>query len=79
MENKKLYSDAVKKRFSKMPEIQRMNHQDFVPKYIKTARQLKHVQKTSENKKIDNRKRHSKPGDIEILPEKKRVVIKEFN
>eukprot|EP01036_Dinobryon_divergens_P023440 gene23440-31786_t len=78
-ERKKLYMDTLKKRFKHMPEIRRMNHEKKLPKAVKKAVALQHIQKTSERRKIDNRKRHSKPDSADALlqPERKRAVLKQ--
>jgi len=71
--------DTLKKRFKHMPEIRRMNHEKKLPKAVKKAVALQHIQKTSERRKIDNRKRHSKPDSADALlqPERKRAVLKQ--
>ena len=77
-ERKERFNDTVKERFSHMPEIQRIVRDKKVPKNIKKAVSIKHIQTTSERRKQDNRKRHSRPEDSVIEPERKRAVIKEF-
>lgn len=79
-ERRKLYMDTLKKRFKHMPEIRRMNHEQHLPKFIKKAVSLQHVQRTAERRKTDNRKRHSKPNsaDATIEPERKRAVLKQI-
>ena len=77
-ERKLQYSETIKKRFSHMPEIQRINRDKKLPKPIKKAVALRHVQATSERAKQDNRKRHSREDDANIAPERKRAVVKEF-
>jgi WD repeat and SOF domain-containing protein 1 len=77
-ERKERFNDTVKKRFAHMPEVERVQRDKRVPKAIKKAVAIKHIQATSERRKQDNRKRHSRPEDVEIQPEKKRSVLKEF-
>jgi WD repeat and SOF domain-containing protein 1 len=77
-ERKKLYLDAVKKRFAHMPEIKRMRTDQRAPKAIKKQRAMKHVTQMSEHRKQDNRKRHSNESAAAMQPEKNRSVIKEF-
>ena len=63
-----------------MPEIKRISRDKPIPKSIKKASKLRHIQMESDHRKQDNRKRHAREGqgDIEILPERKRAVVKEF-
>jgi WD repeat and SOF domain-containing protein 1 len=77
-ERKEKLDKALKKRYAHMPEIKRIHRDKPIPKSIKKARDLQHEQKISVSRKRDNRKRHSKPGSMEMVPEKKRQVIKEF-
>jgi WD repeat and SOF domain-containing protein 1 len=68
----------LKKRFAHMPELQRINRDKKLPKFIKKASALRHIQTTSERRKQDNRKRHSKEGEEDVQPQRKRAVVKEF-
>ena len=70
---------TIKKRYSHMPEIKRINRDTKVPKVIKKQMQMRHIQSTAARKKTDNRKRHSFEGDFEVEPERKRVVVKNFD
>ena len=47
-------------------------------KYIKKQNSLRHDQMESERRKEDNRRNHSKTDDGK-KPERKRVMIKEFD
>jgi WD repeat and SOF domain-containing protein 1 len=73
-------TDTIKKRFSHMPEVKRISRDKPIPKSIKKAGKLRHVQMESEHRKQDNRKRHAKEGqdDVSIQPERKRAIIKEM-
>lgn len=77
-ERKKNYMGTIKKRFSHMPEIKKIQRDKPVPKMIKKLRSLAHEQNTSARRKQENRKRHSKTTDVEMEPERKRAVLKEF-
>lgn len=77
-QRKKQYLGAVKKRFAHMPEVKRIRTDIKPPKYIKKAKAIAHVQRMSEHRKQDNRKRHSKEEDATMQPERKRAVLKEF-
>jgi len=77
-ERKKLYLNTLKKRFRHMPELKRMDHEKKLPKAIKKAHSLLHTQRTSERRKVDNRKRHSSSeGDV-TQPERKKAVLKQL-
>lgn len=78
-EERKMQVDTkLKKRFAHMPELQKINRDKKLPKFIKKANNLRHIQTTSERRKQDNRKRHSREGEEDVLPQRKRVVVKEF-
>ena len=74
-ERREQVHDAIKKRYAHMPEVKRIRGDVRVPKAIKKAAALNHVQRTSERRKQENRKRHSRDDDVAIEPEKKRVVV----
>ena len=80
-ERKKHYMAAVQKKFAHMPEVKRISDDKPVPKAVKKARQIAHVQRSSERRKTDNKKRHMHEADMQVLapPERKRAVIKEFD
>jgi WD repeat and SOF domain-containing protein 1 len=77
-ERKERLNDTIKQKFAHMPEIKRITHDKKMPKAIKKAGAIKHIQSTSERRKQDNRKNHSKPEDVAMEPERKRAVLKEF-
>jgi WD repeat and SOF domain-containing protein 1 len=72
------YNRKLKERFNYLPEIQRIKNDKHVPKRIKKAKEIQHIQNISAHRKQENRKKHSKSGDAEIIPERSRAVIKEF-
>jgi WD repeat and SOF domain-containing protein 1 len=77
-ERKHHVDDKLKKRFAHMPEIQRINRDKKHPSFNQKANSIRHIQATSERRKQDNRKRHSREGEEDILPQRKRVVVKEI-
>ena len=77
-ERKERLRDALKRRYAQMPEIKRIVRDKKVPKAIKKAVALNHVQNTSKKRKLENQIRHSTPGTVQVVPERKRVVIKEL-
>lgn len=70
--------NTLKERYKHMPEVSRVRRDKPEPKQIKKARSIKHVQKDSERRKLDNRIKHSREGSVLTQPERKKVVIKEF-
>jgi WD repeat and SOF domain-containing protein 1 len=78
-ERKKLYNDTIKRRFAHMPELRHIAHNNHVPKSVKKAKSIEHIQKTSERRKTENRKRHSADEDISLQPERKKAVVKTFD
>mmetsp|Transcript_16779 Transcript_16779/g.25214 ORF Transcript_16779/g.25214 Transcript_16779/m.25214 type:complete len:449 (+) Transcript_16779:119-1465(+) len=78
MERKEQLNDALKKRYAHMPEVKRIAKHKNEPKSIKKATALMHIQKQSERRKQDNRKRHARDDECDVAPERKRAVLKEF-
>ena len=76
-ERKEKLQDSLKRRFANMPEIRRISRDKKIPKAIKKAGALNHEQTVSRKRKEDNRARHS-AGDETVLPQRKKVVIKEI-
>lgn len=77
-ERKKQYLHSLKKRYAHMPEIRRMNNDKKTPKAVRKAKAVAHIQRQSEHRKIENRKKHSKEGSVVIEPERNRAVIREL-
>eukprot|EP01041_Mallomonas_annulata_P007717 gene7717-15791_t len=75
---KNLYHNAIKKRFAHMPEVSKITKDKHLPRVIKKTMKITQVQKESEHRKQENRRKHSRPEDETAAPEKKRAVIKEF-
>jgi len=66
--------DTIKKRYQHMPEMVRIAKDTHIPKAVKKATALKHIQTTSTRRKQDNRIRHN-DADTEVVPERSRAVI----
>jgi WD repeat and SOF domain-containing protein 1 len=78
-ERKERLNDTLKKRFTHMPEIKRIQRDKKLPKAIKKANNKRHIQSQSERRKQDNRKNHSRAEDVAMEPERKRAVLKEYD
>ena len=72
------YMSKLKSKFSHLPEVRRIVKDIKVPKRIKKAKAIEHVQRVSERRKNENRIKHSREGTQDIEPERSRAVIKEF-
>ena len=77
-ERKQRYNQALVNRFKHMPEVKRIVADVKVPKYIKKAKQLNHIQNESQRRKRENRATHD-PNSVELEPQRKRAVVKEFD
>jgi WD repeat and SOF domain-containing protein 1 len=77
-ERKQQLNNALKNRYSHMPEVKRIAKHKLEPKYIKKATAITHIQNDSQRKKQDNRKRHSSENDVNLQPLRKRAVLREY-
>jgi DDB1- and CUL4-associated factor 13 len=80
MEKKLQYLDTIKGRYKHMPEIRRIAKHRHVPKAIKKAAELERIQKDSERRKAENRRKHARPDSDEFnfVPERKKRVLSEM-
>lgn len=78
VDRKEQFNNTIKKRYAHMPEVSRIAKHKMEPRNIKKAVTIRHIQRQSERRKIENIKRHS--GDVEnvVAPERKKAVLKEF-
>jgi len=59
-----------------MPEIKRITTEKKVPKAIKKATAIRHIQSTSARRKQENRMAHNdKSHPEQLAPERKKVVV----
>lgn len=77
-ERKKQYLQSLKARYSHMPEIRRIVHDKKLPKGIKKMKATLHVQSTSQRRKMENRIGNSKVGQVELVPEREKAVVKDI-
>ena len=73
-ERRQQVRDTIKKRYAHMPEIKRISRDKRIPKSVKKASHIKHIQNDSARRKQDNRVRHN-DVDIEMAPERTKAVI----
>lgn len=77
-ERREQVRDAIQKRFAHMPEIKRISTDKKLPKSIKKANALRHIQNAAARKKQENRQLHSRQGTETLAPERVRSVIAEI-
>lgn len=70
-------NEALKKKFEHHPEIRRIKRHRHLPKHVYNERKLKKVMLDARKRKEDNRRAHSKPGTVPIVPEKAKHVVRE--
>ncbi|KAI9207967.1 WD40-repeat-containing domain protein [Polychytrium aggregatum] len=70
------YQKAIKERYKHMPEIRRIDRQRQVPKAVKSARKTKHVMVQSQEKKEENLRKHSAPGAVPHVAERKKNILR---
>lgn len=70
-------NEALKKKFQNHPEIKRIKRHRHLPKHVYNERKLKRIMLDSRRRKENNRRAHSKPGSVPIIPEKEKNVIRE--
>mmetsp|Transcript_10023 Transcript_10023/g.14699 ORF Transcript_10023/g.14699 Transcript_10023/m.14699 type:complete len:449 (-) Transcript_10023:296-1642(-) len=73
------YRQTLIKKYSNMPEIQRIHKSRKVPKLIKKQTALAQIQKEKVKRKESNVVKHSKPGSVQFKSERKSVVVKQVD
>eukprot|EP00811_Abedinium_folium_P034668 NODE_7530_length_1570_cov_7.487872.p1 GENE.NODE_7530_length_1570_cov_7.487872~~NODE_7530_length_1570_cov_7.487872.p1 ORF type:complete len:445 (+),score=123.89 NODE_7530_length_1570_cov_7.487872:173-1507(+) len=71
------YREALKERYQRLPEIRRIKNHRHVPKLIKSLTNKRRIMLTARVRKEDNRRKHSKPGSVTVVPRKKRPIVRE--
>ncbi|KAJ3069746.1 DDB1- and CUL4-associated factor 13, partial [Rhizoclosmatium hyalinum] len=69
------YNKALKERYKHMPEIKRIDRQRHLPKNIVSTTQKKHVMLDSRKKKEEKVRKHSKPGAVPYVAERKKHIL----
>eukprot|EP01134_Creolimax_fragrantissima_P004981 CFRG4981T1 len=69
------YAQELKKRYEHHPEVKRIARHRHVPKALRSAAAKKRVMGDSERRKKENVRKHSKPGTVKDVPERKKHVI----
>ncbi|KAF7283838.1 DDB1- and CUL4-associated factor 13 [Rhynchophorus ferrugineus] len=71
------YSEALKEKFASHPQVKRISRHRHVPKHVYNAQSELRTIKTKEKRRENNRRIHSKPGEVPYVPEREKHVIKE--
>ena len=71
------YRSALKDRYKSMPEISKIDKHRRLPRAITKATQKKSVMTSSVKNKEENRRKHSKPGSVPYVAERKKHILKE--
>lgn len=71
------YAEALKEKFASHPQIKRISRHRHVPKHIYNAQKELRVIKDRQKRKEDNRRKHSKKGEVPYQPEREKHIIKE--
>eukprot|EP00033_Pygsuia_biforma_P001520 GCRY01001715.1.p1 GENE.GCRY01001715.1~~GCRY01001715.1.p1 ORF type:complete len:451 (+),score=37.60 GCRY01001715.1:169-1521(+) len=77
-EKKKVdYNEKLKERFKHVPELKRIARHRHLPKNLKVAQEKEEVMRASRRRKLDNKRKHSKPGTVKIGKERVRNILQE--
>jgi WD repeat and SOF domain-containing protein 1 len=69
------YQNALLDRYKSMPEISRIEKHKRLPRAITKATSKKSVMIQSLKTKEGNRRKHSKPGAVPFVPERKKPIL----
>jgi WD repeat and SOF domain-containing protein 1 len=72
------YRDKLVEKFSRLPEIKRIKRYHHVPKFVKSLSEKRRVMRDARDRKNENRRKHSKPGTVPHVGNKKRHIVKEL-
>ncbi|XKL62326.1 hypothetical protein PGB90_002159 [Kerria lacca] len=71
------YANSLKEKFAHHPQIKRIARHRQIPRHIYHHKQQIRASKQKISRKEANKRKHSKPGSVPFVPERKKVVIKE--
>eukprot|EP00922_Rhytidocystis_sp_ex-Travisia-forbesii_P053979 GHVS01080104.1.p1 GENE.GHVS01080104.1~~GHVS01080104.1.p1 ORF type:complete len:470 (+),score=53.46 GHVS01080104.1:1-1410(+) len=72
------YREALKTKFSHLPEIKRIQRHHHVPALVKRTAEKQRVVAQSAKRKEDNRRNHSKPGAVPTVPAVRKPIVKQL-
>lgn len=72
------YNSKLKEKFAFHPEVKRISRHRHVPKMIYNQQKEMRIIRQSQKRKEANRRKHSKPGAVPFVPERKKSIITEI-
>ena len=69
------YSQKLREKYRHHPLIRRIARHRHVPKAIYRAAKEKRVMLNARRRKLENRINHSKPGSVEVVPERQKHIV----
>ena len=71
------YQEALKEKFAAHPQIKRIARHRQVPRHVMNAQHKMRTGKNKQKEKEANIRKHSKPGAVPFVSEKKKPVLRE--
>jgi len=68
------YSDSLKRKIKRHPEVKRIARHRYLPKTIYKERVKQKEMLDSQRRKENNRRMYSKPGTIPIKPQNENII-----
>ena len=69
------YSSKLKEKYQHHPMIKRISRHRHVPRLIHNSSRTKRIMLEAKKKKLENRRRHSKPGSVPEISARKEKII----
>ena len=69
------YSQKLREKYRHHPLIRRIARHRHVPKAIYRAGKEKRIMLNARRRKLENRIKHSKPGSVEVVPERQKHIV----
>jgi len=76
--HKHAYDKALVGRYRHMDEVKRITRHRHLPKPIYKAAKARRIVVDADKRKLSRRVAHSKPGSVEVKPERKKKIIAEL-
>eukprot|EP00922_Rhytidocystis_sp_ex-Travisia-forbesii_P053978 GHVS01080103.1.p1 GENE.GHVS01080103.1~~GHVS01080103.1.p1 ORF type:complete len:472 (+),score=75.71 GHVS01080103.1:126-1541(+) len=73
-----VYRDALKAKFSHLPEIKRIQRHHHVPAFVKRTTEKRRIIQQAAKRKDDNRRKHSKPGSMPRVSAARKPIVKQL-
>ncbi|KAL8181822.1 UNVERIFIED_CONTAM: DDB1- and CUL4-associated factor 13 [Gekko kuhli] len=70
-----LYNQKLKEKFQHHPQIKRIARHRHLPKVIYSQAKELHIMREARRRKELNRRKHSKPGSVSLISEKKKHIV----